>query len=176
MTSVRLPSNVETRVLFYLLTPVPVSPGGGWLGQVGGPPPPHDSVPQDGGVPLPRLLRQQAGPAQEVGLQQVEEDTARHGLHLALHQQGPDPQQEVCELVRLASLYFLSDNVKLPPQQTEGLLRPGGEQEVAVLQDGDGQHVDHGPVCQPHLLEHLAQQVDAVQEGLLVLGLDFLFS
>ena len=46
---------------------------------------------------------------------------------------------------------------------------------MAVLQDGDGQDVDHGAVSQSHLLEHLAQQVDAVQEGLLVLGLDLFF-
>ena len=139
-----------------------------------GPPPPHDSVAQDGGVPLPSLVRQETGPAEQVRLQEVKEDTARHRSNLGLHQHGADSQEKICELVRLTSLYFLANDVKLPAQQTDGLLGPGGEQEVAVLQYGDGQHVDHGPVGQPHLLEHLAQQVHAVQEGLLVLGLDLL--
>ena len=114
---------LRPKVLTYLLTPVPVTPGGGRLGELGGPPPPDDrGVPQDGGVPLPGLVRQQAGPAEEVRLQEVEENTARHRTNLPLHQHGADPQEKVCELVRLTSLYFLSDDVKLPAQQAQSLL------------------------------------------------------
>ena len=59
----------------YLLVPgVTIQPGlamvcQGWLAH-------EDPLPDDPTVPLPRLLGEEGGPAQEVGLQDVQEDAS----------------------------------------------------------------------------------------------------
>ena len=74
--------------------------------------PDHDSLPQDPSVPLPGPLLQQTGPAQQVQLQDVEEDAPGHRSQVVTHQHLSHLQQQLRELLWLAPLYLLSDYLK----------------------------------------------------------------
>ena len=74
--------------------------------------PDHDSLPQDPSVPLPGPLLQQTGPAQQVQLQDVEQDAPGHRSQVITHQHLSHLQQQLRELLWLAPLYLLSDYLK----------------------------------------------------------------
>ena len=85
-------------------------PGGGEAagGRGGLLPPDHDPGAQEAGVPLGSLVRQEAGPAQQVELQHVQQHRPGDGGQLVRHQHPPHLQQEVSELLRLAPLDLLA--------------------------------------------------------------------
>ena len=75
--------------LYLLDFSMSIRPGAGagcvagcWRTSHAGNPPDHDPVAQDRGVPLPGLVGEEAGPAHQVELQDVQQDTPGHGTQI----------------------------------------------------------------------------------------------